>query len=92
MTFERNRVLARGLARSVWLDIAFDTIAARLDGTARATRPLFHDLARARRLYEERLEAYALSDDRVEVGEHETADSVAARISKSISREPCDTW
>jgi shikimate kinase len=79
-TFERNRALIAALGCSVWLDVPFALIAARLTPEKRQKRPLFADEERARALYGERAASYGLADHRLRVENEAPAAEVAARI------------
>ena len=91
MATERNRRILRRLGKSLWLDVPFDVILGRLSETARQLRPLFRDEAKARRLYRERLAAYASSDLKVAVQEGDQATDVAAKILDLLRATSCDT-
>ncbi len=91
MTERRHRELIRRLGTSVWLNPDFETIARRMNKQQRATRPLFHDEAQARRLFEQRLEAYREADLNIDIDLDETLDEVAARIAHQLRGRPCDT-
>ncbi len=89
MTFERNRELIGRLGTSVWLDPPFETLLARLEKAGRGIRPLFRDPEQARALYHRRLDAYRMSDLRIETRPRETADDVAARIAARLRERSC---
>lgn len=87
-TFPRNREVLSRLGRSVWLDIPFPLIAARLTPVKRATRPLFADEAAARALYERRVASYELADHRLSLENEAPATDVAARIIPLLRVDP----
>ncbi len=78
-TFPENRSVVRRSGLSVWLDVPFDVVAARL-GAKAADRPLFRSLEEARALYEARLASYRLSDRILALEGDEGVDAVAERI------------
>ena len=88
-TLGRNRALAAAHGcLSVWLDAPFDLCLRRiLESGGPSDRPFARDPARARRLYEERLAAYRLSDLRVPVTPHSTVEEIAARIAAALNPE-----
>ena len=85
-TIERNRaaVVAEPDCLAVWLDAPFDLCWERIQGE-RDGRPLGRERERARRLFEERLDAYGLAALRVRVTAGESAARLAARIIASAS-------
>lgn len=80
MVSETNRRLLRERGMTVWLNVPFDVVLGRMSAYGRSQRPLLDDEVAARRLYEERLDAYRLADREIRVGEGEDAPRVAARI------------
>ncbi len=76
---EANIETMSAAGRVVWLDVAWETLEARLR-KSRKQRPLFREPAAARRLYESRLPAYRRCDLRVPVAAEEAAEGVADRI------------
>lgn len=84
MAFERNRRLLEELGITVWLDVPFDAIVARMSEHGRRRRPLFDDQAGARRLYEERRPDYAEADVHLRLGGQEPAEDVAARLAETL--------
>lgn len=83
-TFPENRDVVKRSGRSVFVDVPFDVIAARLGGKA-ADRPLFHSLEEARALYEARLASYRLSDGTLPLEGDEGVDTVVERIIGALS-------
>ena len=85
----RNRALvAEHGCLSVWLDAPFDLCLRRIeDEGGRASRPFARDTERARRLYEERLAAYRLSDLRVCVTPRSSVEEVAAEIVAALDAQ-----
>ncbi|MDT7689849.1 MAG: shikimate kinase [Acidobacteriota bacterium] len=88
-TLERNRALAAAHGcLSVWLDAPFDLCLRRIEQSGdREDRPFARDATRARRLYEERLDAYSLADLRVRVTTPKGADELAAEIAAALGVE-----
>lgn len=78
-TFPENRAVVQRLGRSVFLDLPFEAIAARL-GAKAADRPLFRSLDEARALYDARLASYRLSDRILPLQGDEGVDAVVERI------------
>ena len=78
-TFPENRAVVQRLGRSVFLDLPFEAIAARL-GAKAADRPLFRSLDDARALYDARLASYRLSDRILPLLGDEGVDAVVDRI------------
>ena len=78
-TFPENRSVVKRSGFSVWLDVPFEAVAARL-GAKAADRPLFRSLEEARALYEARLASYRLSDRILALEGDEGVDAVADRI------------
>jgi shikimate kinase len=76
----RNRELIGRNGLLIWLNPAFATIVGRIGPLGKGDRPLFRDEAQALALYRERLPAYRRSDWRIDIGPHEVAEEVAARI------------
>jgi len=78
-TFPENRAVVQRLGRSVFLDLPFEAVAARL-GAKAADRPLFRSLDEARALYDARLASYRLSDRILPLVGDEGVDTVVERI------------
>lgn len=78
-TFPENRSVVKRSGRSVFLDVPFEVVAARL-GTKAADRPLFRSLEEARALYDARLPSYRLSDRILALEGDEGVDAVVERI------------
>ncbi len=78
-TFPENRTVVQKAGRSVFLDLPFEAIAARL-GAKAADRPLFRSLEEARALYDARLASYRLSDRILPLQGDEGVDTVVERI------------
>lgn len=85
-TLERNRALvARHGCLSVWLDAPYELCRRRIEeGGGASDRPFARDPEHARRLYDERLAAYARADLRVGVGRDSGADELAATIAAAL--------
>ena len=82
-TFPENRVVVRRSGRSLFLDVPFEAIAARL-GAKAIDRPLFRSLEEARALYDERLASYRLSDAILALEGDEGVDAVVDRIVEAL--------
>jgi len=78
-TFPENRAVVRRAGRSLFLDVPFEAIEARL-GEKAVDRPLFRSLEEARALYEERRASYRLSDTILALEGDEGVDAVVDRI------------
>ncbi len=89
MAFSRNREVIRRLGVSVWLDPPFDTLLARLRRSVEGERPLFGDDNETRAIYHRRLDAYRMSDLRIETSSDETSQGVAARIGLLLRERSC---
>src|SRR5215471_9355535 len=76
-----NQQVVDATGVTVWLRVAFETVASRvaLDGT----RPLFRDPAHARKLYECRLPIYQMARVHV-VADNGTPTEIAAEISRKL--------
>lgn len=83
-TFPENRAVVQRAGRSVFLDVPFAIIAARL-GTKTADRPLFRSVEEARTLYDARLPSYRLSDRILALEGDERVDVVVERIVGALS-------
>jgi shikimate kinase len=83
-TFPENRAVVQRSGRSVFLDLPFEVIAARL-GAKAADRPLFRSLDEARALYDARLASYRLSDRILPLLGDEGVDAVVERIVGALS-------
>ncbi len=76
---------------SVWLNVPFETIEARVSARGRARRPLFQDRDRAQALYRARLRAYREAEIEVRVSADDVAVDVARRIRRGLrERSSCD--
>ncbi|MBP7676524.1 MAG: shikimate kinase [Thermoanaerobaculia bacterium] len=82
-TFPENRAVVRRTGRSLFLDVPFEAIAARL-GVKAIDRPLFRSLEEARALYEERRASYRLSDTILALEGDEGVDAVVDRIVEAL--------
>ncbi len=82
-TFPENRAVVRRSGRSLFLDVPFEAIAARL-GAKAIDRPLFRSLEAARALYDERLASYRLSDTILALEGDEGVDAVVDRIVEAL--------
>lgn len=78
-TFPENRAVVQRAGRSLFLDVPFDVIAARL-GAKAADRPLFRSVEEARALYDARLASYKLCDRILPLQGDEGVDAVVERI------------
>jgi shikimate kinase len=85
-TFPRNLALIRAAGPSVWLNPSFATISARIGALGKQDRPLFRNAVEALALYQARLPAYRQADLRVDVGNEETPEEIAARIALWLGR------
>jgi len=81
--FPENAAFVKRHGVSVFLDVPFDVLAARLSGKA-ATRPLFRSLEDARALYEARLPSYRMADQTVTLSGDETVPAAVGRIEASL--------
>lgn len=88
-TFPENRVVVRRSGRSLFLDVPFEAIAARL-GAKAIDRPLFRSLEEARALYDERLASYRLSDAILALEGDEGVDAVVDRIVGALESRGVD--
>jgi len=84
LTFEGNARLVGANGLSVWLNLPFATIAARIGGRGKTDRPLFKDGSQALALYRERLPVYRRSDLTVDIAPEEGPEEIAARIALLI--------
>jgi shikimate kinase len=91
LTFPANLALIAGRGVVVWLNPSFATIVRRIGRRGKTDRPLFRDETEAFALYRERLPAYQRADLRIDVGDAEAADEVAARIALQLGRRSCAT-
>lgn len=82
-TFPENRAVVRRSGRSLFLDVPFEAIAARL-GVKAIDRPLFRSLEEARALFEERRASYTLSDAILSLEGDEGVDAVVDRIVEAL--------
>lgn len=78
-TFPENQAAVARLGLSVFLDLPFEAIAARL-GPKAVDRPLFRSLEEARALYDARLASYRLSARILPLQGDEGVDTVVERI------------
>lgn len=78
-TFPENRAVVQRAGSSLFLDVPFDVIAARL-GAKAADRPLFRSVEEARALYDARLASYRLCDWILPLQGDEGVDAVVDRI------------
>lgn len=89
MAFPRNREVIRRLGVSVWLDPPYETLRARLVRSVSADRPMLGDDNETRALYHRRLDAYRMSDLRIETSSGETSQGVAVRIALLLRERSC---
>ena len=82
-TFPENRAVVRRTGRSLFLDVPFEAISARL-GVKSVDRPLFRSLEDARALYEERRASYRLSDTILALEGDEGVEAVVDRIVEAL--------
>ena len=87
LTFPENADLVATHGLSVWLNVPFAVIVARLGAGGRPDRPLFRDETQAFELYRDRLGAYQRSDIRLDIGADEQVDEVAARLALRLGRK-----
>ncbi len=73
---EENYELVENHGITIWLDCPIDRVKARIAGATH--RPLARDLAKIEDLYQQRRDAYARADFRVEVSSDDPAEAVAA--------------
>lgn len=77
-----NRRWMRAHGTIVWLDVAFERLSERVNEAVE--RPLWSDVARARQLFDRRLEIYRDCDLAIEVGD-ETPEEIARVIAATLS-------
>jgi len=80
MTMSGNVTTMSGAGKSVWLDLPFADIIARLGEQQRRLRPLWRDDRVAKDLYRNRLSGYRAADIRVAVSVDETPEQTAERV------------
>ncbi|HET9795672.1 MAG TPA: thiamine phosphate synthase [Thermoanaerobaculia bacterium] len=81
----RRAILREGV--SIFLDVPFDVLAARVP--ARADRPLFEDVAQARGLLEERLPFYRMAGLSVPLTGGETPEDSAEELLRRLEERTC---
>ena len=91
MVFERSFRLIQASGLSVWLNLPFAAVVARVGALGKRDRPLFRDETQALALYRERLPAYRRADLTVDVGPEEGPEEIAARIALRIGERRCAT-
>jgi shikimate kinase len=83
--FPANQAFVKASGVSVFLDVPFDVIAARLGGKT-VDRPLFSSLEEARALYESRRPFYKMADWTIPVSASEAVDEVVDRLDEVLGR------
>ena len=83
--FPENAAFVRRHGVSVFLDVPFEALSARLGGKA-ADRPLFRSVEEARQLYETRRPFYRMADLTVSVSPDTTVDDLVQRIAETIGK------
>jgi shikimate kinase len=91
MVFDGNFRLIQASGLSVWLNLPFAAVVARVGALGKRDRPLFRDETQALALYRERLPAYQRADLVVDVGPEEGPEEIAARIALRIGERRCAT-
>ena len=86
ITFQENLAFVKRHGVSVFLDVPFEVIAARL-GAKAADRPLFRSLDEARALYEARLASYRLSDRILPLEGDERVEAVVEQIVGALAAQ-----
>jgi thiamine-phosphate diphosphorylase len=81
----RRSILRQGV--SVFLDVPFDALAARVP--AKADRPLFGNVEQARRLLEERLPFYRMAGLSLSLTGHETPEAAAEELLRKLEERTC---
>lgn len=81
-TQESNQQLLKENGVTVWLDCPFPKVCARVEGSTH--RPLARDPDKFHQLYDQRREAYAQADYRIEICGDDPADVVAAILKLPI--------
>ncbi|HKC23579.1 MAG TPA: shikimate kinase [Thermoanaerobaculia bacterium] len=81
--FPDNAAFVKRSGISVFLDVPFDVIAARL-GDKAMDRPLFRSLEEARALYEARLPSYRMADRIVSLSGDEPVEAAVGRIEEAL--------
>ncbi|MCD4750297.1 MAG: hypothetical protein K8R59_13075 [Thermoanaerobaculales bacterium] len=76
---------------TVFLDVAWDVLARRLQGTKTRQRPLFRDLPQARTLYETRVGTYRQADITVFLSGQESVEEATDRVMDQIREVACAT-
>lgn len=89
--FRRNRRLMEKNGVSVWLDVPFAAIVARLDERERRQRPLFDDEDRALRLFQRRRPSYAEADIHLELAGEVSPEQAASLVLGRLGGKPCAT-
>lgn len=89
MNREENRTWMKQHGTTVWLDVPFALLVARLGSRPGRQRPLFADQKRARELYGRRRHQYGDSDLRIEVLSSDSVTAVAARAEALLVEEGC---
>ncbi|MFH1176549.1 MAG: shikimate kinase, partial [Acidobacteriota bacterium] len=82
---EGNQMLIRSLGVSVFLDVPWSEVVARLPGK-RGERPLFDSPEQAQELFLRRLPRYRKADYRVQPGSGEDAETLAGRLALLLER------
>jgi shikimate kinase len=83
--FPENAAFVKGQGVTVFLDVPFAVIAARL-AQKMADRPLFSSLEEARALYESRRPFYKMADWTIEVSGQEALEEVVDRLDEVLGR------
>ena len=83
--------LLRGRGLIVWLKPPFAELAARVEASGSAARPLYLDRRQALRLYRQRLPYYRRADLVLAVGGGQGPDKIASRLTAELGIEACAT-
>jgi shikimate kinase len=86
-----NRTWMKANGVSIWLDVPFDALLARVGEDGLGSRPLFQSEAQARSLFVQRREEYGDADLRIEVLSSDSATDIAERIRDKLEDKQCDT-
>lgn len=91
MNTDANVKLIRRRARSIWLDAPWQVIVDRLGSEKRQDRPLYDEVGKARRLFEQRQPLYEQAELRLAVDGGESVEEVVDRILRMLEEVPCAT-
>lgn len=84
-----NRRLMQERGVTVWLDVPFPVLLARLDSAASRSRPLARDRSGLEKLFQDRLRFYKTSDVRIELDSATDIEVAAERLLKILAERQC---